>query len=232
MAAPLPPPGWRHLNSGAPSGPGWVRAKDDPPRVGEPPHGAERKDWDSSHAPFDSKRVDPIADALRRDRTAPYGRDPHWVAYSEQEYAKRFHKLGPKGEHQVAWPPNQGAVPDTKVDYSDAVQFAGEFGDRMDRFGPPKGAFIALIYQEPEGKQIPAFYESRAIHYESLYGKPSTYTLVPGNLERRPGWKIRVMDTAPALGQPGSWVSLVFLTSLDEEISVNTLLEAGVLNDG
>jgi hypothetical protein len=229
VAAPPHPPGWLHLHSGAPSGPGWVRAKDDSPRAGEPAHGAERKDWDSGHAPFDSKKVDPVADALRCDRTAPYGRDAHGVAYSEQEYAKRFHKLGPNGEHAVAWPPNQGAVPDTKVDYTDAIQFAHEFGDKMDRFGPPKGAFMALMYMGPKGKRIPAFYESRAIHYESLYGKPLTYTLVPGKLEQRPGWKIRVMDTAPALGQPGRWVSLVFLTEIDEEISVNNLIAAGVL---
>jgi hypothetical protein len=153
------------------------------------------------------------------------------VAYSEQDYAERFHKLGTKGEHAVAWPPNQGAVPGTKVDYTDAIQFVHEFGDMMDRFGPPSGEFMALMYMGPKGKRIPAFYEARAIHYESLYGKPLTYTLVPGKLKLRPGWKIRVMDTAPALGQAGRWVSLVFLTQINEEISVNNLIAAGVLND-
>jgi hypothetical protein len=208
-----------------------VRATDDSPIPGEPPHGAKRKNWDSGHAAFDPTQVDPIADTLRCDRKAPYGRAPGGVAYSEQDYAERFHKLGTKGEHAVAWPPNQGAVPGTKVDYTDAIQFVHEFGDMMDRFGPPSGEFMALMYMGPKGKRIPAFYEARAIHYESLYGKPLTYTLVPGKLKLRPGWKIRVMDTAPALGQPGRWVSLVFLTQINEEISVNSLIAAGVLND-
>ncbi|WP_055405124.1 MULTISPECIES: glycohydrolase toxin TNT-related protein [unclassified Mycobacterium] len=193
----------------------------------EPPHGTPRLDWDPGHDPFDETRVDPIADTLRCDRTAPYGRAPGGAAYSERDYAERFHKLGPKGEHAVAWPPNQGAVMRTKVDYTDDIQFVHEFGQMMDRFGPPSGAFMALIYEGPEGNRIPASYEARAIHYDSLYGKPLTYTLVPGNLPL--GWKIRVMDTAPALGQPGRWVSLVFLTEIDEELSIDELIDAEVL---
>ena len=175
MAAPPQPPGWVHLHSGAPSGPGWVRVPDDTPRAGEPPHGDPRPDWDPCHAAFKSKRVDPSAEPLRSDPTAPYGRrGPGGVRYTRWQYAKRFHIKGPGG---IAWPPNQGAVIGTKLDYSDAYQYVHDFGDWMDRFGPPSGKYLALMENG-----ISAFYEARAIHYESIYGKLQRYTLIPGNL--------------------------------------------------
>jgi hypothetical protein len=215
------------LYSGAPSGPGWVRAPDKPPPPGEPPHGAVRPDWDPGHAAFDPSRVDPSAAALWQNPTEPYGRGPLGAPYTDREYAERFHKLGPKGEHQVAWPPNQGAIPGRKADYFDAQQYFLVFGDGIDRMGPPSGAFTAHLGWMEDVTSAPYSYEARALHYESLYKKTPTYTLIPGMLP--PGWTIRVMDTAPALGQPGRSVSLVFLDDTGKEISVTDLLTAGVL---
>jgi len=227
VAAPSHPPGWVHLHSGAPSGPGWVRAADDPPISGQPPHGAPRLDWDPGHAPFDASRLHPSAKALWQNPGAPYGHGPHGAPYTEQEYAERFHKLGPNGEHWVAWPPNQGALPDTKVDYSDAKQYVNEFGARIDRSGKPSGNFMAYLSRTENGTSAPYSYEARAIHYDSLYENTPTYTLIPGKLP--PGWTIRVMDTAPAVGQPGRSVSLVFLDDTGAERSVTDLLTAQVL---
>ena len=79
----------------------------------------------------------------------------------------------------------------------------------------------------PASYVFPASYEARAIHYESLYGKPLTYTLIPGGLP--PGWMIRVMDTAPALGQPGGSLGLIFLDETGKQVSIDDLIKAGVL---
>lgn len=227
MAAPMPPPGYVHLHSGAPLGPGWVRGPDTAPPLGEPPHGAPRTDWDPGRAPFDPHRLHPSIKALWQTQSAPYGNWPHGTPYTDQEYAERFHKLGPMGEHWIAWPPNQGAVSGTKVDYYDATQYVAEFGDRMDRFGAPGGKFMAYLGKAKGGTSAPYHYEQRAIHYESLYENKPTYTLVPGNFPA--GWTIRVMDTAPALGQPGGSVSLVFLDNTGAERTVTELLTAQVL---
>jgi Tuberculosis necrotizing toxin len=204
-----------------------VRAKNDPPNPGQPPHGAPLPNPDPGHAPFDTSRLHPNAKALWTTQGAPYGHGPSGAPYTEQEYAARFHKLGPNGEHWVAWPPNQGALPDTKVDYSDAQQYVHEFGDRIDRFGKPSGFCMAYLGKTEGGTSAPYFYEPRAIHYDSLYENTPTYTLIPGKLP--PGWTIRVMDTAPALGQPGRSVSLLFLDDTGTEKSVTDLLTAGVL---
>jgi hypothetical protein len=225
VAAPLHPPGWVHLHSGAPSGPGWTRAPDKPPPPGEPPHGAPLPNPDSGRAPFDPSRVHPRTKALWRNPGAPYGHGPHGAPYTEQEYAQRFHKLGPKGEHWIAWPPNEGAVPGTKVDYSDAQQYVADFGDRMDRIGQPGGNFMAYLGRTENGTSAPYLYEARAIHYDKLYENTLTYTLI----KLPPGWTIRVMDTAPALGQPGRSVALFFLDDTGAERSVTELLTAQVL---
>jgi hypothetical protein len=192
-----------------------VRAADVLPKSGEPPHGDPRADWDPYHAAFRPKCVDPGNLTIWHDRSAPYGRGLGGVPYTEPEYARRFHILGPD---RVAWPPNEGAGPGTKLDYSDAYQFVLDFGDRMDRLGPPNGRFMGLM-----GNRISVSYEARAIHYESLYEMLHTYTLIPGRLHS--GWKIRAMDTAPALGQPGGSLGLIFLDDKGNQVRIYDLID-------
>jgi hypothetical protein len=147
------------------------------------------------------------------------------VPYTELEYAERFHKSTPGDP--IAWPPNEGAVTGTKLDYGDAYQFVLEFGDTMDRLGEPTGKFMALVVNRP------AFYEPRAIHYGSLYEKLHTYALIPGSLipgspipRKLPkGWKIRVMETERALGQPGGSLGLVFIDGKGNQVPIKELID-------
>lgn len=206
-----------------------MRAPDHPPDPGEPPHGDLRPDWDPHRPPFDLTRVDPGAATLWHDRGAPYGREPGGAAYDKDGYAERFHKSDPADP--VAWPPNDGAVPGTKLDYSDAHQFVLDFGDRVDRLGPPTGKFMALM-----ANKISADYEPRALHYASLYEPLHMYTLIPGTLipGRLPkDWKIRVMETARAFGQPGGALGLIFLENKGNRVPVTNLTDPriGVLRD-
>jgi hypothetical protein len=149
------------------------------------------------------------------------------VAYTEHEYAERFHKLDPADP--IAWPPNDGAVPGTILDYSDAHQFVTDFGDTVnrlvmvDRLGLPTGKFMGLMENG-----IAVSYEARALHYQSLYEKLHTYTVIPGTLipGRLPtGWKIRVMETARAFGQPGGSLGLIFLETKGNRVPVTNLTD-------
>lgn len=208
--------------------PGWKPASDCPADPNATPHGDPRLGSDPNQAPFAPEDVDPSAEAIWHDRGAPYGRGPGGVPYTKQEYAERFHTFDGDGLPDKAWPPNQGAVARTKRDYTDADQFVLEFGDRVDRLGEPKGTFFGLMENG-----VSASYEARALPYDSLYKKLRTYTLIPGNLPK--GWKIRVMRTAPAFGQPGGSLAVKFFDDKGKELSAEQLTDSrnGVLrNDG
>jgi hypothetical protein len=215
----MPAPGRKRLHSKLWRGWGWKRAKDDMPTSGVPPHGALRPDWDPIPRTFDPGRVDPTVEPLRCDPSAEYGRKPDGVPYTETEYAQRFHILGPD---RVAWPPNQGAVRGTKLDYSCAHKFLRDFGDTIDRLGERNGGYFGLVEDK-----APATYEARAIHYGSLYHPLRAYTVKPDKFPKT--WRIRVMDTAPALGQPGGSVGLIFLDETGHAMPVDDLFKKGVL---
>jgi hypothetical protein len=206
--------------------PGWKRASDCTADPGAIPHGDPRPGWDPNHAAFDPERVDPGAETIWRDAGAPYGRGPGGVPYTKQQYTERFHTFDRHGMPDMAWPPNQGAVAGTKWDYTDVYQFVLKFGDRVDRLGHPKGTFFAVMENG-----LSASYESRALPYDSLYQELHTYTLIPGKLPK--GWKIRVMDTAPAFGQPGGSLALIFYDDKGNKLSAEQLTDPriGVLRD-
>jgi hypothetical protein len=214
--------GRTHLHSGAPAGDGWKRAPDlaDDPGYGQPLPVCNPK----CPPPLDPRLLCPSADALRKDRVADYGRStPGGTPYSYDEYAERYHRLSTDGTPDINWPPNEGAVRGKKLDYYDASKFIGDhlgdnFGDRMDRLGPPDGRFMGLM---EDGTA--ASYEDRALHYGSLYAELHAYTLIPDKLPN--GYKIRVMDTAPALGQPGGSLGLLFLDDKGNQVRVQDLAD-------
>lgn len=219
-----PAPGRVHLHSQEDAGDGWTRAQDIPPPTDEPPHGAPRPDPDPNYSAFDSNRVDPSAEKIWHDQGAPYGRMPDGTPYPEKEYAKRFLRVKPGGIPDKAWPPNEGAVAGTKLDYTDAHKFVRDFGCRVDRLGVPEGVFFGLA----EGG--PSSFEARALPYDSLYKKLHAYTLIPEKLPKN--WKIRVMETAPAFGQPGGSLAVKFFDDIGNEISARDLTDKiGVLRD-
>jgi len=186
-----------HLHSGAASGPGWKRVLDDPIDPAATPHGDIRPDPDPNYSAFNPKCVDSNTEKeLKPDLSAPYGHRPDGTRYTEKEYAVRFLIVGGDG---IAWPPNEGAVAGRKLDYADAGKFVGDFGTGVDRLGEPKGVFFGLMENGHPS------YEERALHYRSLYQKLHTYPLNEKKLQDKlvKDWKIRVMETAPALGQLG-----------------------------
>jgi hypothetical protein len=154
-----------------------------------------------------------------------YGRPkPDEEPYTYEQYAERYHRPGTGGKPDVNWPPNEGAVRDTRLLYSNAERFVDveEFGDRIDRIGLTSGQFFGLIEDS-----CPASYEARAIHYESLYKRLRTYTLNPEKFRGR--WRICVMETARALGQPGGSLGLIFFDGKGKRLSARQLTRSGAL---
>lgn len=219
----MPARGRKRLHSKMPWGCGWKRAKDLPD---DRRYGLPLDKWDPDHpALLDTAQVKPSARALRTDSDpdAWYGRsEPDGTPYSHNQYAERYHRPGTAEKPDVNWPPNEGAVRGTKLDYHGAYKFIRDFGDRMDRLGQPNGKFMGLM---EDG--VSSSYEARAIHYTSLCEELLTYRLIPEKFPKE--WTIRVMDTAPALGQPGGSLGLKFFDEDDTELYVGGLFDKGAL---
>lgn len=176
------------VHSNDSEGPGWERLPDNfrDPGLSEP--------WDFPDDPRDFERMTRDVVELMQDPSAPLGRDGDGNPYTPDRYAEEFNNLGPKGEHWVNFPDNDGAVPGTRVAYSDFEQFTRDYGNQFDRIGDDKGKYFGVI---EDGR--PASWEERAMHANSLRDPYSTFTV-----DHLPeGWRIEISEIAPGLGQPG-----------------------------
>ncbi|MBW0015290.1 glycohydrolase toxin TNT-related protein [Mycobacterium sp.] len=180
------------VHSDDPSGAGWHRLGDEPV---DPDYGKPLDDhWDYPYDPTDMSHVSQEVRDLMKDPEAPFGRDPHGHAYSPTEYAQRFNKLGPDGEHWYNFPGNSGAGPLTRVAYSELQAFIRDYGARLDRIGDDEGTYLAVM---ENGE--PASWEERALHVNSLRDPYNAYTI--SDLPEK--WSIEVSEVAPGLGQRG-----------------------------
>ncbi|MBV8455138.1 MAG: TNT domain-containing protein [Acetobacteraceae bacterium] len=205
------------MHSHDPSGDGWHRLPDEPidPHYGEP-----RSDyWDFPNDWADANHIHPSVAKLIKDPEAPFGRDPQGHAYTEQQYAERFNKLGPAGEHWMNFPGNGGAVPGTKVAFTNADQFAKFYGTRVDRVGMESGKYLAVM---EDG--VPASWEARALHVNSLGEPYNSYTLktLPS------GWQVEVSEVAPGLGQPGGSLQVQIVNSEGRVMTIEELTDPDI----
>lgn len=204
------------VHSHEPSGNGWHRLPDEQidPHYGEP----LPEHWDFVESPADPDTITPSVASLMRDPEAPFGRDPLGHAYTEQQYAERFNKLSPTGDQWMNFPGNAGAVPGTKVAFTDLDQFAKFYGRELDRIGKDSGKFLAAM---EDGR--PVSWEERALHVNSLADPYHAYVLE--NVPK--GWKIEVSEVAPGLGQPGGSIQVRILDSAGRAMTVEELIEIG-----
>jgi len=215
-----PPGGGREdpVHSHEPSGNGWNRLPDKPidPHYGEP----LSEHWDFGNNPADPSKIKPSVAKLIKNPDAPFGRDPQGHAYTEQQYAERFNKLSPAADEWMNFPGNDGAVPGTKVAFSDGDQFTQIYGEQLDRIGFEDGKYLAVIEHG-----IPASWETRALHVSDISDPYHTYVFdhLPS------GWQVEVSEVAPGLGQPGGSLQVRILDTEGRAITVEDLLELGVL---
>ncbi|MDP7705238.1 toxin glutamine deamidase domain-containing protein [Mycobacterium sp. TY815] len=212
------------VHSAEPSGPGWHRVADTDnidPHYGEP----LPRHWDYPGNPVDPGQTTPAVASLIADPTAPFGRDQDGNAYTQAEYAERFNTLGPNGQEWNNFPGNDGAVPGTRIRYTDIDQFFADYGRHFDRIGGEDGKYLGLA---PNGER--ASWEERALHVKSLRDPLFDYTLeyLP------PGWEIEISEIAPGLGQPGGGLQVLIFDSNGRVQKVQTLTNpaAGLLKRG
>lgn len=201
------------------SGDGWQRLPDGPldPHYGEP----LPEHWDFPDNPVDGNQITPSVAQLIKDPEAPFGRDPQGHAYTERQYAERFNKVGDNGERWGNFPPNDGAVPGTRVAYTDAASYLRDYGSRLDRIGNDSGKYLAVV---EDGQ--PASWEERALHVPSLRDPYHVY----GFVWLPDGWTIEVSEVAPGLGQRGGSIQVRVFDADSKVQDVERLTRRGVLN--
>ncbi|WP_082963018.1 glycohydrolase toxin TNT-related protein [Mycobacterium sp. E342] len=201
------------VHSHEPAGDGWHRLPDEPldPHYGEP----LPEHWNYPYDPSDMSHIHSAVRKLIKDPEAPFGRDAQGHAYSQQEYEERFNKLGPGGQHWYNFPKNAGAVPGTRVAYSNLSVFVRDYGDLVDRIGDDEGAYLAVM---EDGHA--ATWEERGLHVSSLRDPYNAYTL--SQLPEK--WTIEVSEVAPGLGQPGGSLQVRIFDAQGESRTVEELI--------
>ncbi|CQD17113.1 putative alanine and proline rich protein [Mycobacterium europaeum] len=206
------------VHSHEPAGDGWHRLPDEPldPHYGEPLN----EHWDFADDPVDPSKIDKDAAKLIRDPEAPFGRDPQGHPYAEEEYAERFNDVGPEGQNWSKFPLNAGAVPGTRVAYTNAASFLRDYGSFVDRVGKTNGKYLAVM---EDGQ--PASWEQRALHVSSLRDPYHSYTF--GELPE--DWTIEVSEVGPGVGQEGGSIQVRVLDGDGKVQIIDKLIERGVL---
>lgn len=205
------------VHSHEPSGDGWHRLPDEAldPHYGEP----LSDHWDFTDDPVDATKIDGDVAKLIRDPEAPFGRDPQGHAYTEEQYAERFNKPGDQGQPWLNFPGNHGAVPHTRVAYTDAASYLRDYGSLLDRIGKVDGKYLAVMEQGQ-----PASWEERALHVNSLRDPYHAYTFdhLPDE------WTIEVSEVAPGLGQNGGSLQVQVLNSEGRVMTVEELTDPDI----
>jgi hypothetical protein len=201
------------LHTTSPFGPGWKRAADIEP---DPHYGQPRFDvaplntWNQVPA-----TISPDIARIRGDLSDPWGTNPDTgLPFTQAQWTERF----TTGTGDVRWPPNRGAVPGTRVEFTDANRFLETYGDQFDRVGERGGDFLGI----PPGasfaeRALPPGHMNRAVH---------DYTFDPSTLSA--GVTIEVSEIAPAFGRPGGGIQVRFMEK-GEAILVKDLIDKGIL---
>ncbi|MBB3157817.1 hypothetical protein FHS07_001501 [Microbacterium proteolyticum] len=132
---------------------------------------------------------------LVTDPAAPFGRGPDGHAFTRGEWESRYVDEG----GGLIYPGNDGAVPGTRVTYTDVDAFQRDYGATLDRFGGDGGTYFA-----PEGSP----FEARGLPGSSLSTPYRAFGVAD---QLPPGVRIEVSEVAPAFGQPGGGFQVQFV---------------------
>ncbi|MGH3638623.1 MAG: TNT domain-containing protein, partial [Mycobacterium sp.] len=119
------------------------------------------------------------------------------------------------------YPPNDGAVQDTRVGYSSMDSFVRDYGDHLDRLGKVDGDYLAVM---PDG--APAPFEDRSLPIYNLTQPYHQYVL-SGSLPD--GWTLEISEVAPAFGREGGGLQVLIMDSEGEKVTIAGLKEAGII---
>ena len=172
------------------AGPGFVRDESVRGQPLDPDYGQPRassgqlQDW---QVPPNVDDVAPQVRELVTDTHTPFGRDETGRPYTQQEFQQRF----VDAEGSYVYPPNDGAVPGRRYDFSSAQEFTARFGADLDRMGRTGGDFMSFPGTPFEARSLPG----------SNLSSPYLSLRLTGDLP--PHLRIEVSEVAPAFGREG-----------------------------
>ncbi|WP_028047832.1 TNT domain-containing protein [Cellulomonas sp. URHE0023] len=200
------------LRNGNPSGTGWTRGSDYGP---DPQYGLPRTP--SSPLNADNPLPSTLGDGLEGvggSLDDLWGTNPATgKPFTQSEWMDRFSD----GGGDIRWPPNGGAVPGSRVLYSDPEEFVSVYGNQLDRVGGEGGGFLGIPPDVPFAQRsLPPTTLDDPLHQYAFTGKlPSGVT-------------IEVSEIAPAFGRPGGGIQVRFMEGT-KSLTVKQLRELGVL---
>lgn len=210
------------LHSGERSGDGWHRLDD---AEIDPDYGHHQLENHWSYGDYPTE-IDQRVQALISDPDAPWGRDIDGNPLSQRQYEGTYNTTGPAGEHWQNWPPNAGAVPETRLVYERMDAVVRDFGTvdgqiALDRIGKYDGDYLAVM---PDG--VPATFEQRSLPVFSLT-QPYHQFGMAGHLPE--GWAVEVSEVAPAFGREGGGIQVRILDEDGEPVLIPRLIGLGIL---
>lgn len=163
---------------------------------------------------------------LAKQRELILGERPDGTSYTYKEWqAQHGHDvLNNKtwlSKWEVDWPPNDGYAGDPTI-YSSVEDYVRDFGGDVDRIGHPAGNYLGAI----EGG-TPASFEERSLQPTSVNDYYYQYEFTGEQLPE--GWTIKSGKVAGWGQQPGGATQLQVLGDDGKPVSVNRLLQEGIL---
>lgn len=163
---------------------------------------------------------------LAKQRELILGERPDGTSYTYKEWqAQHGHDVLNNqtwlSKWVVDWPPNDGYAGDPTI-YSSVEDYVRDFGGDVDRIGHPAGNYLGAI----EGG-TPASFEERSLQPSSVNDYYYQYEFTGEQLPE--GWTIKSGKVAGWGQQPGGATQLQVLGENGKPVSVQDLLDKGVL---
>lgn len=163
---------------------------------------------------------------LAKQRELILGERPNGTSYTYKEWqAQHGHEVLNNqtwlSKWVVDWPPNDGYAGEPTI-YSSVEDYVRDFGGDVDRIGHPAGSYLGAI---EDG--TPASFEERSLQPTSVNDYYYQYEFTGEQLPE--GWTIKSGKVAGWGQQPGGATQLQVLRANGKPVSVQELLDKGVL---
>ena len=163
---------------------------------------------------------------LAKQRELILGQRPDGTSYTYKEWQDQHGHWGTDPhtwlqKWKVDWPPNDGYAGDPTI-YSSVEDYVRDFGGDVDRIGHPAGNYLGAI----EGG-TPASFEERSLQPSSVNDYYYQYEFTGEQLPE--GWTIKSGKGAGWGQQPGGATQLQVVGENGKPVSVQDLLDKGVL---
>lgn len=226
--APIRPELDQLLNGSSSSGPGWHRAADLPVEPTDPRARPGLLSGDRAPHVDVNGHATQLGDAARllgADPTSPYGHRPDGSRYADGAEWSMDHVEAVHGQTygNMKWAPNEGAVPGTRVRFTDLGTFQEVAGNlHIDRLGDAGSGTYMGIGGGTFGERAlpPGQMEQGQFWHVDL----SPTAKLPE------GWSFEVSRVATAYGQPGGGLQLVVRDGDGQGVSLQRLEQAGIFS--